>query len=272
MALSAKKSLGQNFLKSSLALRVMIEESSLDVSDTVLEIGPGKGALTRALLATKVRVVAVELDERMVEYLNEIFAPEIASGQLTLVHASMLETNIRELLGGVPYKVVANIPYYITNALIRYFLESEYQPRLMCLLVQYEVAQRIVAKDAKESILSLSVKIYGTPRKVMKVSRNAFTPKPKVDSAILSIKNISRNNIPSPIFEHNFFVLVKNAFAHKRKQAFKNLLSLFPKDVVEHVFTTQGISSTVRAEDISFDTWKALTQEITATKGIIDKN
>jgi 16S rRNA (adenine1518-N6/adenine1519-N6)-dimethyltransferase len=150
----AKKSLGQNFLNAPQVVAKMIDALGITRDDLVVEVGPGKGALTKALLERGARVHAYELDQRMVEYLNEHLADYIESKQLQIVQGDILEADVCADLQGKNYRVVANIPYYITNAIIRYFLESDHQPTSMSLLVQKEVADRI-ARDEHESILRL---------------------------------------------------------------------------------------------------------------------
>ncbi len=255
--LYAKKSLGQNFLKSKKAITALIEAPQTSSADLVIEIGPGKGALTKPLLATGARVIAFELDPRMVELLEDECREECARGQLTLVHKDIIDVDLAEYTHNEPYKVVANIPYYITNLIIRKFLESPLQPTDMSLLVQKEVAERIVARDGKESLLSLSVKLFAIPKYIMKVGRNYFSPRPKVDSAIIHIKDIGRTHL-SPQDEVAFFELLHIGFAHKRKQLMKNLSSQYPKEKLKEVFETLNINEKIRAEDIPLETWLAL--------------
>lgn len=233
----------------------MIGVSEIVPQDTVIEIGPGKGAITGPLLETGANILAFELDQRMIEFLEEKFPEPLNKGRFELYHQDILEADIKNITKGKSYKVVANIPYYITNLILRTFLAGDHQPSLMTLLVQKEVAERVVARDGKESILSLSVKLYGIPQLVMKVGRQYFSPIPRVDSAILAITNINRNNIPNPEFERIYFEIVKTAFAQKRKQAIKNLQSLTPKERWEEIFTELGIERNIRAEDIAFDQW-----------------
>lgn len=159
------------------------------------------------------------------------------------------------------YVVAANIPYYITGEIIRQFLTTPSQPRAMSLLIQKEVAQRIIARDGKESILSLSVKAYGTPRIVEKVSRKHFSPPPSVDSCIITIENISRTFFSS-IREENFFKVVHAGFASKRKFLANNLGVVFDKEKVRTTFTTLTIDEKTRAEDVPLTTWGLLTQNL----------
>ena len=165
----AKKHLGQNFLKSKKAIYAMIDAASVSSEDLVVEIGPGKGAITGPLLERASKVVAFEKDKDLIPLLENMYAQ---TGKLSLYEQDVLEFDSGLLrLHAKSYKVVANIPYYITGAIFRHFLESSFQPTSMTLLVQKEVAERIVCRDGKESILSLSIKAYGNPRYVLKVGR-----------------------------------------------------------------------------------------------------
>ena len=191
MRLFAKKSLGQHFLNSPSVLAKIIAAGRISPGETVLEIGPGTGVLTQALLAAGARVVAIEKDQRAIDGLRERFAAEVADGRLVIQYADILETDRASFgLKNGEYALIANIPYYITGAILESFLEYEPRPNRMVLLVQKEVAQRIVARDGKESILSVSVKAFGAPKLVDTVPPGAFTPPPTVDSAILAIENV----------------------------------------------------------------------------------
>jgi 16S rRNA (adenine1518-N6/adenine1519-N6)-dimethyltransferase len=255
--IAAKKSLGQNFLHAQGVIRKIVETAALAADETVLEVGPGKGALTQALLASGAHVVAVEKDNRLIPHLSEKFSTEIANKKLTLIEADIMEL----LVTGVPvegqYKLVANIPYYITGELIRAFLEADKQPALAVLMVQKEVAQRIAVKDGKESVLSLSVKAYGEPRYVDTVKRTCFTPVPNVDSAILLISDISKNSFVG-FSEADFFKTVKSGFAHKRKFLSRNLETVAEGEKIREAFKTLGLADDTRAETVPLATWKAL--------------
>jgi 16S rRNA (adenine1518-N6/adenine1519-N6)-dimethyltransferase len=250
-----KKSLGQHFLTSSKAIDDIVSAGKVSKEDTVVEIGPGEGVLTKKLLWEGARVIAVEKDDRLIPELSKTFAKEIASEQLNLIHADILEREIPLPEGN--YKVVANIPYYITGRILRMFLEGKRQPTSMTLLVQKEVAERIVARDGKESLLSLSVKIFGEPRMVRIVGRGAFNPPPNVDSAVIHIENISKKNLQE-FSEKDFFALIHAGFAHKRKQLLPNLTSIYPKNRLEDAFAKTGIDSKCRAEDVPLLTWISL--------------
>jgi 16S rRNA (adenine1518-N6/adenine1519-N6)-dimethyltransferase len=161
------------------------------------------------------------------------------------------------------YKIIANIPYNITGAIFKKFLSGDIQPERMILLVQKEVAERVVARDNKESILSLSVQAYGVPKYIMKVHKRFFSPEPKVDSAIVSILNISRNNFRTNIEEKKFFVVVRAGFAHKRKVLRKNLENLQKKQgQIDKIFEKLKIDSKSRAEDIKFGIWLEISRNL----------
>ncbi|MES2409181.1 MAG: 16S rRNA (adenine(1518)-N(6)/adenine(1519)-N(6))-dimethyltransferase RsmA, partial [Patescibacteria group bacterium] len=221
----AKKSLGQNFLKSGSALRAIIVAGDIKPGDTILEIGPGKGALTSKILETGAKVIAVEKDRELIPYLEVKFAKEIESKQLTLIEEDILELSAKQILGNITsYKLIANIPYYITGEIIRKYFEENIQPEKMVLLVQKEVAVRIVARDNKASILSIACKAYSTPQYVQTVKREAFNPAPNVDSAIIAFENINKDLFKKGSSdEASFFEVMKLGFAHKRKKLGGNL-------------------------------------------------
>jgi len=276
---SAKKWLGQNFLKSEIALRKIVEAGEIKSDDIILEIGPGRGALTEKLLEKAGTVIAVEKDYELFEFLKIKFSNQIKANTLILVCEDILDFEIES----PHYKVIANIPYNITGAILKKFLGGSDQPESMILMVQHEVARRIMAADGKESVLSISVKAYGEPKLVMKVGARYFSPAPKVDSAVIAIKNISRklfienlktvqsrtlhsslHSLSVEEFEDRFWQIVKAGFAHKRKKLSGNL-----KNVIFGEKNGQGPSlgafSDKRAEDLSLLDWILLTK-----KDIID--
>ncbi len=261
MVHQAKKSMGQNFLKSEQALRMMCEAGDVNENDTIIEIGPGKGALTTKLLEKAGKVIAIEKDRDLIDILEEKFKDEIKNKKLELIRGDCLEFDpaIYKLKAN-SYKLIANIPYNITGAIIKRFLSEVAQPMTMVLLVQKEVAMRITARDHKESILSLSVKAYGTPQYILKVGKRFFSPSPKVDSAIIAIVGISKDNFRDKKDEEYFFNVIKTSFAHKRKVLRKNLETLASSDTIDSMFEELDINSKIRAEDLSLMKWFEITR------------
>lgn len=251
-----KKSLGQNFLTSIPARMAIVEAGDISPSDTILEIGPGKGFLTEGLLATGASVVVLEKDRDLLPILEEKFKKEQANKKLTIIEGDVLTFDPREhgLQAGT-YKLIANIPYYITGAILSRFLSSPFQPSRMVVLVQKEVAERVCAKDGKESLLSLSVKVYGEPKVYYRVNKGSFNPIPSVDSAVLQIKNISRNLFKHQYHEEIFFKLIHAGFSHKRKFALSNIKKEFTHDDIPSLFKELTLSEKIRAEDIPLATW-----------------
>ncbi len=275
MKIHAKKSLGQNFLKSKKALSAIIEAGKINSSDIVLEIGPGQGVLTEKILEAGAKVIAVEKDNRLIDLLNEKFASETQNGQFTLIHGDILELDLNSIgLKDGEYKLVANIPYYITGLIFRKFLSGDIQPKKLVIMVQKEIADRIVARDGKESLLSLSVKAYGKAIKVMKVEKENFSPMPKVDSAILLVDDISRNFFKG-INEKLFFEIIKAGFAHKRKILMTNLKEKFGlpaqagqagKNNLQEIFQDLKISGKARPEELKLEDWKKLVEKLAVIK------
>jgi 16S rRNA (adenine1518-N6/adenine1519-N6)-dimethyltransferase len=257
--MKAKKSLGQNFLNSKSALKSIIDTSDLNSKDIILEVGPGKGVLTEELLKIAEKVLVVEKDHRLIPFLEEKFQKEIREENLVLIEKDILDFDLNTLPND--YKVIANIPYYITGQILRMILGVENQPKLITLLVQKEVAERIVAKDGKESLLSLSVKAFGDPKLVTKVPRGAFSPAPNVDSAILNIKNISKDRLGN-ISEAVFFEILHLGFAHKRKQLLANLSQKYSREKILEIFSKLNLSLQIRAEDIDLKTWIELCKKM----------
>jgi 16S rRNA (adenine1518-N6/adenine1519-N6)-dimethyltransferase len=228
-----KKSLGQHFLNNRHYLNMVADAADIKKGETILEIGPGEGALTEVLLERGAKVFAVEKDSRLIALLQEKFKDK----NFIVIEGDALEYQPKFK----KYKVVGNIPYYITGTLFKKFLSGKLQPSLLVFLIQKEVAERI-ARSKKESILSLSVKAYGAPTYIKTVPAGAFAPPPKVDSAILKISDISRKNFANATHEKKFFELIKKAFAGKRKM----------------LRSTLGIDSTQRPEDLALEQWLEL--------------
>ena len=259
-----KKSLGQHFLTSPKIILDIARAGEIKKSDTILEVGPGQGVLTSVILESGAHVISIEKDDRLIPLLQDTFSKEIASGQLKLVHDDILNVNLSNIVKG-DYKVIANIPYYITGQIIRLFLEAKKQPKSMTLLLQKEVAKRIMAKNGKESLLSLSVKVYGEPKYMRDVGRGAFSPQPNVDSSVLKIDNISKNKFKN-IEPEFFFKIIHAGFAHKRKQLLPNLSSLYDRVILQKTFEKLGLSSNIRAEDISVEKWLQICSNLKQSK------
>lgn len=252
----AKKHLGQHFLTSTSALTEMIRAAQIDKKDIIVEIGPGTGVLTKKILETGASVIAIEKDVELIPLLSTTFAHEIKSQQLKLITGDIRTASAAAQVGKKPYKIVANIPYYITGEIIRDAFEAHHQPTSITLLVQKEVAERI-ARSKKESILSLSVRIYGDPQYIKTVPRGSFNPPPNVDSAIIHIAAISRERLHG-LEEATFFNVIKCAFKARRKMLTSNLRALYDDALIQNTLLSLNINSKVRAEDIAFSTWVPL--------------
>ena len=250
--------LGQHLLTNPGIARMVAEAAGVLPGDSVLEIGPGTGMLTRELLKLGGRWF-VEKDTAMIVALKKTFEEELAEGRLELKEGDARQLTPDEIFPHGTYKVAANIPYYITGELVRECLTAKNQPSSLAFLVQKEVAERI-ARSKKENILSLSVKVYGEPKYVRTVSKGNFNPMPNVDSAILAIRNISRKNFES-VSEEQFFKVVKAGFAQKRKTLAGNLKKAFGASA-EGILTTCGINEKIRAEDVPLEKWLALAKAI----------
>lgn len=258
-----KKSLGQHFLNSDVVPRWLSDAGEVKTDDIVVEIGPGTGALTVELLSRGATVIALEADLRAVEVLEERFVSELKTGQLKIWHADVRRFDISDLkLADHSFKVVANIPYYLTGQLFRTFLAGKIQPFLLVFLVQKEVGKRATMsnKDGeKESLLSLSIQAFGTPKYIKSVVKGHFTPSPKVDSAIVAVQNISRDNFKDLAVDH-FFEILHLGFGSKRKQLVGNLSKKYDRVKALEALATVGVSADVRAEDVSIDKWLELSQ------------
>jgi 16S rRNA (adenine1518-N6/adenine1519-N6)-dimethyltransferase len=256
-----KKSLGQHFLNSDFVPKKMCDAGNVTAGDIVLEIGPGTGVLTRELLVRDAKVIAVEADTRAITSLEETFPAEITSGQLVIHHHDARKLDMETFgLEDLQFKVIANIPYYISGLLFRQCLESDIQPDTLVFLVQKEVAQRI-ARDKKESILSLSVKIFGDPSYIDTITRGHFTPPPAVDSAIIAVHNINKERLQG-ISTSQFFAVLHAGFGQKRKQFAGNLKHLFDKQAVATVLTELELPTDIRAEDMQVEQFVTLINKL----------
>lgn len=260
--IDAKKSLGQHFLNNQHVPKLMADAADVREGDLVVEIGPGTGVLTKELLLRGAKVIALEADERAIESLKDTFADEIMAQKLVISHTDVRELDLEGLgLTARGYKVVANIPYYLSGFLFRSFLENPIHPSDLVFLVQREVAERI-ARDPKESLLSLSVKVFGEPKYVKTVGKGNFTPPPKIDSAVIAVRNISHDRL-GDIPPHFFFKILHEGFKSKRKQLLGNLSGMYERGVLSTIFSELELPLDVRGEDISLEKWIELTKKLT---------
>jgi len=251
-----KKSLGQNFLVEPGGLMKVINAAELSGSEEVLEIGAGLGSLTYLLAQTSARVSAVEIDTHMLEPLAEALKPY---SNVRIVPGDILELDPAELVNRENYVVVANIPYYITSAIIRHLLEANLKPSRVILTIQKEVAQRILARDGKMSLLSLSVFVFGEPEIANTIPAGSFFPAPDVDSAVLRIRLYPEPLIP-PSQLDQFFKLAHAGFGQKRK-TLRNSLSAglnLPASEIEARLLKANIEPSRRAETLSIAEWAKL--------------
>ena len=257
------KGLGQNFLIQGSIMERTVEASDISSDDVVLEVGPGVGVLTRLLAERARHVVAVELDDRLIPVLES----ELGSCEnVTIVHNDILAINPAEIVPmdeGLHYKVVANLPYYITSAVLRHLLEAELVPEQLTVMVQREVAQRIVAVPGNMSLLALSVQVYGKPRLALHVPAASFYPAPKVDSAVLVI-----TSHPQPLVSvderERFFKVARAGFGQKRKQLHNALASNLPCDdqIARQALQAAGLPAAIRAQKLDIAEWLALATEL----------
>ena len=251
-----KKSLGQHWLKDPEILADIAEAAELTGDDVVLEIGPGLGTLTSRLLARANSVTAVEFDADLARKLPGQFPGK----KLTVVNQDILQFDLNQLPKN--YKVVANVPYYITSKIVEKLMTAENKPSIAVLLVQKEVAERIAAEAGNMSILSVSVQIFAEAELDIEVPRQFFTPPPKVDSQVVVLR--TRNNpLITPEDQRDFFRIVKAGFSAKRKKLRSSLSGGLgiDKGVAEELLKNAGISPDARAEDLAIDDWKKLLKE-----------
>ncbi|MDO9231243.1 MAG: 16S rRNA (adenine(1518)-N(6)/adenine(1519)-N(6))-dimethyltransferase RsmA [bacterium] len=265
-----KKSLGQNFLRDTDVLEKIIQSANLKSDDLVIEIGPGEGVLTEKLFKHAGKVLAIELDSALANKLKKQYKD---SKKIEIINADILNINLPEILKvetrhclvsteeKINYKVVANIPYYITSPIIQLFLETKFPPTEMILMVQKEVAERICARVGQMSILAVSVQYYAKPELLFYVNKKSFFPVPEVDSAVIKISKINNQQIINNKEEvKHFFRIVKAGFSAKRKTLVNNLsasLKLDKKEVEEKLKKI-GITPNQRAQELSVEDWKKI--------------
>ena len=265
--LRPKKSLGQNWLVDESALSRIVAAAELSRQDIVLEIGPGLGALTRHLAERAGRVIAIELDAALLPPLHRSLADyanvTIVQGDILQFSPSALACGPDSSLSPIPYKVVANLPYYITSAVIRHLLEADVPPSLIVLTVQLEVAQRVTAAPGKMSLLAVSVQFYGRPSIVTHIKAGSFYPAPQVDSAVVRIEPYSHPAVDVADRE-KFFAVVKAGFSQKRKQLHNALAAGLarPQADVAAALERAGVDGHRRAETLTLDEWASVARAI----------
>lgn len=260
-SLVPKKSLGQNFLINNSVLQKIIKAGELTKEDVVIEVGPGIGTLTKEMARNVKKIIAIEKDRKLIPILKKNLQQE---KNIDIINDDILNFHIKES----KYKVVANIPYYITSPIIRKFLESQKKPSSMVLTVQKEVAERIIAETPKMNLLSVSVQVYAKPKVITVVSRGSFWPQPDVDSAVIKITPHAK--IEPDSFYSCFFNIVKTGFSHPRKQLQKNIFLHYKKgasDVVKSI-ECANINLKRRAETLTIEEWKKITKMIMKEKNL----
>ena len=253
LGIRPKKGLGQNFLVDPAHRARIVATADLTADDTVLEVGPGPGVLTELIAEQAGRVVAVELDDRLIPFLEERFADRPT---VSIVHGDILETDPAQLLGGGRYKVVANLPYYITSAVIRHLLEASLPPDVLVLTVQREVAERMVARPPDMSLLALGTQFYTTGKIVAKIPAGAFYPVPKVESAVVRLDRRA-DAIAGDITADAFFEVARAGFSQPRKQLRNSLAAgtgMAPAEA-ETWLGQAGIDPKRRAETLTLAEW-----------------
>jgi 16S rRNA (adenine1518-N6/adenine1519-N6)-dimethyltransferase len=254
--LRPSKGLGQNFLQDNHVLQKIVAAADIAPEDAVLEIGPGLGNLTRYLALSARSVTAVELDRKLFPALETVLAPY---SNVRLVQGDILKLDPAQLMGAAGYLVAANIPYYITSAVIRHLLESTARPSRVVLTVQKEVAERICAGSGAMNLLALGVQVYGKPSIAASIPAGAFYPPPKVDSAVVRIEVLPEPVI-APALLDTFFRLIKAGFSQKRKTLRNALGALLGREQAEALLSAAGIDPMRRAETLRLEEWGQLSQ------------
>ncbi len=257
LGIQPSKALGQNFLHDLAIVRRIADSAKLDSDTLVVEVGPGLGVLTRELAERAGRVVAIELDHRLADYVRDLHL-----GNVEVVQADVLSVDIGSLTGGQPYVVVANLPYSVAAAAISHLLECDAPPQRLVVMVQREVAERIVSRPPEMSILSVAVQFFGQPRILFRIGPGAFVPAPKVDSAVLAIECFQDPPLNAGQ-RSDFFRLVRAGFSQRRKQLVNSLASSLDLDkaAVATMLNAASIDPRRRAETLEVIDWLRLFTE-----------
>lgn len=253
--ITPKKHWGQNFLVNRSVVEKLMRAISISSRDTVLEVGPGLGVITNELAKRAEKVIAVEKDSRIIPFLKKTLG--------SFPHVEIIEGDVRNIdttdygVRSTHYKLVGNLPFYLTNYLIRTFLEAEHSPTEIAFIVQKEVGERICAKPPHMNILAVAVQFYGEPHIVAPVPRSSFWPQPDVDAVIITI---TRTDINMDIPPREFFTVARAGFSHPRKYLTSNLEKKLgiKKEILENIFRELGIGGKARAEELSIETWRKI--------------
>jgi 16S rRNA (adenine1518-N6/adenine1519-N6)-dimethyltransferase len=246
--LHPKRENSQNFLINPQTVKKLIESAEISKNDVVLEIGAGLGALTSELCLKAKRVIAVEIDKNFLPVLENLSK---ANKNLEIINQDIFKTKIKN----EKYKIVSSLPYNITSLFFRHFLENEFRPELIAVIIQKEVAERIVARPGQMSLLALSVQLFGEPKIAKIVPKSDFWPKPEVESAILTVKNIKK---PENIEDLRlFFRLLHIGFSAKRKKLSNNLQNglKIEKKAIEEIIKKAKLNENCRAQELSLEQW-----------------
>ena len=265
-AVRTKKWLGQHFLRDNSVPPRIAQAAAIQPTDLVVEVGPGLGVLTAELAGRldpeRGQLVAVELDDSLIPLLEERFA---SMPFVSFVHADVLDLPPEQLTDGRPYKLVANLPYYITSAILRHFLDARHKPTSLTVMVQREVAERMAARPPEMSLLAVAVQFYGKPKVVFRVPPGAFKPPPKVESAVVHIEVYGPGERPvQPTSEESFFRVVQAGFGQRRKPQAHTLAAGLdlPKQTVTDALLAAGVEPTRRAETLDLPEWAALEKQL----------
>jgi len=255
--LSPSKKYGQNYLMTKIYIDKMLEAGEINKDDLVVEVGPGFGVLTFALAEKAGKIVSFEIEQKLKEYWEEN-----KSDNLEIVWGDVIQKIQNPNYKFQKYKLIANLPYQITSKILRLFLEMENKPEKIVVMVQKEVAERIVAKPGDMSVLAISVQYYGQPKVVAKVTKGNFWPSPKVDSAVLLINNIKSPN--NDFSDEHFFEVVKVGFAQKRKQLWRNLSQGLKLDAgkVKGILVEVCGNEKIRAEELGVEEWVEIVYKV----------
>ncbi len=264
------KHLGQVFLEDKKYLNFFLKALEIKPKEIIIEVGPGKGIITRALLAQETYVIGIEKDCRLVDFLDQ----QLSSPQLILIEADILliYPKLIQNFSQIPFKLTGNIPFYLTSQLIKVILENEIRPQLIVLGVQKEVAQRLVAKAPHNNLLAITTQFFADSKIIAKIPKKAFRPQPKVDSAIIQLRPY--NYFKYQLTPAVFFPIVKAGFKQPRKYLLSNLsqnLNL-SKIQLENIFQQLNIPSNARAQELSLEQWLELAKKILEIQSATTKN